>query len=178
MGATTTPDPEKESAQNTDYYGSGFFQRISTHHAHQQFDWIIKNNLLSHSTIAWDRWFMGGNHISAGANWPQRLWEGPRVRPAVSSRTDAGPPTMRFNGGSIPYSPIGLEGWPKFGFEKNDRWQFSNDLTWAKGRHTMKTGSSSAITASPSRGWAAGATAGNFNFNRLGTAGYDAAETT
>ena len=46
---------------------------------------------------------------------------------------------MRFNG-SIPYTPIGLEGWPRFGFEKNDRWQFSNDLTWVKGRHTLKTG--------------------------------------
>ena len=69
-------DPETESAKNTDYYGSGFFQRISTHHAHQQFDWIIKPNLLSHSTVAWDRWFMGGNHLSAGANWPARLWQG------------------------------------------------------------------------------------------------------
>ena len=29
-------------AKNTDYYGNGFFQRISTHHLHQQFDWIIK----------------------------------------------------------------------------------------------------------------------------------------
>ena len=35
-------DPETESAKNTDYYGNGFFQRISTHHAHQQFDWIIQ----------------------------------------------------------------------------------------------------------------------------------------
>ena len=32
------PSPEK----NTDYYGNGFYQRISTHHAHQQFDWIIQ----------------------------------------------------------------------------------------------------------------------------------------
>ena len=78
-GCNYDAHPEKNSAQNTDYYGSGFFQRISTHHAHQQFDWIIKNNLLNHSTIAWDRWFMGGNHISAGANWPQRLWEGTRA---------------------------------------------------------------------------------------------------
>ena len=64
---------------------------------------------------------MGGNHISAGANWPQRLWEGTRAPGGGLVATDAGPPTMRFNGGSIPYSPIGLEGWPKFGFEKNDR---------------------------------------------------------
>ena len=55
-------DPAKrEPAKNTNYYGDGFYQRISTHHAHQQFDWIIRNNLLNHSTVAYDRWFMGGN---------------------------------------------------------------------------------------------------------------------
>ena len=168
-------DPEKESAQNTEYYGSGFFQRISTHHAHQQFDWIISNNLLSHSTIAWDRWFMGGNHLSAGANWPQRLWQGTASPTGGIVAQDAGPPTMRFNGGSVPYTPIGLEGWPNFGFEKNDRWQFSSDVTWAKGRHTIKGGFEFRHHNFPSRGWAGGATAGNFNFDRLGTAGYNAA---
>jgi hypothetical protein len=173
-GCNYDAHPEKNSAQNTDYYGSGFFQRISTHHAHQQFDWIIKSNLLNHSTIAWDRWFMGGNHISAGANWPQRLWEGTRAPTGGLVTTDAGPPTMRFNGGSIPYSPIGLEGWPKFGYEKNDRWQFSNDLTWVKGRHTLKTGFEFRHHNFPIRGWGAGATAGNFTFNRLGTGGFDA----
>ena len=118
---------------------------------------------------------MGGNHLSAGANWPQRLWEGtgaPRRRPG---HTDAGPPTMRFENGSVPYSPIGLEGWPRFGFEKNDRWQFSNDLTWVKGRHTLKTGFEFRHHSFPSRGWGQGAAAGNFTFNRLGTAGFDAA---
>ena len=96
------------AAKNTGYYGSGFFQRISTHHAHQQFDWVISNNLLSHSTVAWDRWFMGGNHLSAGANWPQRLWEGTASPTGGIVAQDAGPPTMRFNGGSVPYTPIGL----------------------------------------------------------------------
>ena len=51
-GCTVEFDPETESAKNTDYYGDGFFQRISTHHAHQQFDWIISNNLMSHSWAA------------------------------------------------------------------------------------------------------------------------------
>jgi hypothetical protein len=168
-------DPETESAKNEDYYGSGFFQRISTIHAHQQFDWIIRNNLLNHTTVAWDRWFMGGNHLSAGANWPQRLWQGTANPTGGIVAQDAGPPTMRFNGGSVPYTPIGLEGWPRFGYEKNDRWQFSNDLTWVKGRHTLKTGFEFRYHSFPQKGWAAGATAGNFNFDRLGTAGYDAA---
>ena len=168
-------NPETEPEKNVNYYGSGFFQRISTHHAHQQFDWIIRNNLLNHSTIAWDRWFMGGNHLSAGANWPQRLWQGTASPTGGIVAQDAGPPTMRFNGGSVGYTPIGLEGWPRFGFEKNDRWQFSNDLSWIKGRHTLKAGFEFRHHSFPQRGWAAGATAGNFNFDRLGTAGYDAA---
>ena len=173
-GCNYDANPETESAQNTDYYGNGFFQRISTHHAHQQFDWIIRNNLLNHSTIAWDRWFMGGNHLSAGANWPQRLWQGTANPTGGIVAQDAGPPTMRFNGGSVPYSPIGLEGWPRFGFEKNDRWQFSNDLTWVKGRHTLKTGFEFRHHSYPQQGWGVGGVAGNFNFDRLGTAGYDA----
>ena len=73
-GCTTEFDGESEPEQNTDYYGAGFYQRISTHHAHQQFDWVIRDNLLNHSTIAYDRWFMGGNSLSAGAGWPQTLW--------------------------------------------------------------------------------------------------------
>ena len=173
-GCNYDANPETESAQNTDYYGNGFFQRISTHHAHQQFDWIISNNLLNHSTIAWDRWFMGGNHLSAGANWQQRLWQGTANPTGGIVAQDTGPPTMRFNGGSVPYTPIGLEGWPRFGFEKNDRWQFSNDLTWVKGRHTLKSGFEFRHHSYPQQGWGQGAVAGNFNFDRLGTAGYDA----
>jgi hypothetical protein len=173
-GCNYEADPELEPEQNTDYYGNGFFQRISTHHAHQQFDWIISNNLLNHSTIAWDRWFMGGNHLSAGANWQQRLWQGTANPTGGIVAQDTGPPTMRFNGGSVPYTPIGLEGWPRFGFEKNDRWQFSNDLTWVKGRHTLKSGFEFRHHSYPQQGWGVGGVAGNFNFDRLGTAGYDA----
>jgi hypothetical protein len=174
-GCNVPNDPEKESAKNTEYYGSGFFQRISTHHAHQQLDWIIKPNLLSHSTVAWDRWFLGGNHRSAGAGGPARLWQGTGNPTGGLVTQDAGPPTMRFNGGSVPYTPIGLEGWPRFGYEKNDRWQFSNDITWVKGRHTLKSGFEFRHHSFPSRGWGQGAAAGNFNFDRRSTAGYDAA---
>ena len=51
-GCNYESNPESAPEENTNYYGSGFFQRISTHHAHQQFDWVISNNLLSHSTVA------------------------------------------------------------------------------------------------------------------------------
>jgi hypothetical protein len=169
-GCTVEFNGATEPARNEDYYGNGFFQRISTHHAHQQFDWIISNSLLNHSTIAYDRWFMGGNHLAAGANWPERLFG---ANHGGILDTTAGPPQMNF-GGNIPYNSIGVSAWPAFGFLVNNRWQFSNDLTWVKGRHTLKTGFEYRYHDFPFRGWAVGAVAGNFNFNRLGTAGFDA----
>ena len=62
----------------------------------------------------------------------------------------------------------------RFGFLVNNRWQFSDDLTWVKGRHTLKSGFEFRYHDFPFRGWAVGAVAGQFNFNRLGTAGFDA----
>src|SRR4029077_5359307 len=134
-GCATQFDGETSPEKNTNYYGNGFYQRIATHHTHTQFDWIIKPNILNHPTIAWDRWFMGGNPLSAGASWPQRLWAG---TPGASIATggglligDAGPPLIDFccgnNGASntIPYNSIGQYGWGKFGFLTNNRWQFS-----------------------------------------------------
>ncbi len=166
-GCTTEFDGETEPEKNNTYYGQGFYQRISTHHAHQQFDWVIRNNLLNHTTVAWDRWFMGGNSLSAGVGWPQLLW-GANQGGLVDN--NAGPPMMNF-AGNTPYTNIGQQ-WQRFGYEKNDRWQFSNDLTWVKGRHTAKVGIEYRHHTFPSRGWATN-TGGAFNFDRLGTGGYD-----
>jgi hypothetical protein len=167
-GCFTEFSGETSPQQNDTYIGEGFYQRISTHHAHQQFDWIIRNNLLNHSTVAWDRWFMGGNSLSAGVGWPQKLWG---ANQGGLLDNTAGPPVFTF-GGNIPYSPVG-QNWQNFGFEKNDRWQFSNDLTWVKGRHTAKFGFEYRHHTFPNRGWAT-ATGGHFDFNRATTAGYDA----
>jgi hypothetical protein len=169
-GCSTEFDGETQPEKNTSYYGSGFYQRISTAHAHQQFDWVIRNNLLNHSTIAYDRWFMGGNSLSAGAGWPQRLFG---ANQGGILDTTAGPPTITF-AGNTPYTNIGQSGWPRFGYLVNNRWQFSNDLTWVKDRHSLKVGYEYRHHEFPFRGWAAGAVAGQFNFNRLGTGGYDA----
>jgi len=169
-GCTTQFDGETTPEKNTNYYGNGFYQRISTHHAHEQFDWIIKPNLLNHTTVAYDRWFMGGNSLSAGAGWPQLLWganHGGILAP------DAGPPQLDF-AGNTPYNTLGTYGWPRFGYEVNNRWQFSDDLTWVKNRHTIKAGFEYRKHEFPSRGWAVGAVGGQFAFNRLNTGGYDA----
>jgi Carboxypeptidase regulatory-like domain len=160
-GCTTEFDGELEPEKNTSYIGEGFYQRISTHHAHQQFDWVIRNNLLNHSTIAYDRWFMGGNSLSAGAGWPETLW-GANQGGLVT--TDAGPPIMSFSG-NINYSPVG-QNWPRFGFLVNNRWQFSNDLTWVKGRHTAKFGFEYRYHDFPFRGWNPGPVGGQFSSGR------------
>ena len=86
---------------------------------------------------------------------------------------DAGPPRIPF-AGNIPYNPLG-QFWPPFGYEKNDRWQFSTDLAWVRGRSTVKVGFEYRHHTFRHRGWAVGGAAGNFDFNRLETGGYDGA---
>ena len=102
-GCNTQFNGETEPQKNTNYYGNGFYQRIATQHTHTQFDWIIRPNLLNHTTIAWDRWFMGGNPLSAGAGWPGILWAGtagaanPLGNGGLLDRR-AGPPLLDFAG--------------------------------------------------------------------------------
>jgi hypothetical protein len=170
QGCAVPNDPLSDSASNTEYIGEGFTQRIYTAHAHTQWDWIINNNMISHSTVAWDRWYMGGASLSAGANWPERMWGSQQRSGLVIG--DGGPPRMAF-AGNIPYNAVGQD-WPAFGFEKNDRWQFSTDLAWVRGRSTVKVGFEYRHHKYPHKGWAVGGAAGNFDFNRLGTGGYDA----
>ena len=176
-GCVTQFDGETSPQKNTSYYGNGFYQRIATHHTHTQFDWIVRPNLLNHTTIAWDRWFMGGNPLSAGAGWPQILWGGTAGESNAAGGglldATAGPPLLDFQG-TIPYNSLGTYGWGKFGFETNNRWQFSDDLSWVKGKHTIKVGFEYRWHQFPSAGWAVGDQAGHFIFNSLETAGYDA----
>ncbi len=168
QGCSFKYDPRVSPEKNTDYIGNGFYQRIATHHANQQFDYIIKNNLLYHATASWDRWFMGGTPISAGVNWLDKLWG--TDKSGLLDKT-AGPPNMTFTG-NIPYTQIGMQ-WIGFGFEAINRWQFVNDLTWIKGKHSIKVGYEFRHHQFNFHGWAA-STGGSFNFSRLGTGGYDA----
>lgn len=164
LGCTPVFDPQKYS----DYIGNGFQQRIATHHATQQFDYIIRNNLLFHSTTAWDRWVMSGSPLSSGLDWPDRLWG--TDKSGIVDKT-AGPPNFTFTG-NIPYTQLGMQ-WIGYGFEAINRWQFANDLTWVKGRHSIKVGYEYRNHQFNFHGWAA-STGGSFNFSRLGTGGYDA----
>ncbi len=168
QGCNFKYDPRVSPEKNTDYIGNGFYQRIATQHATQQFDYVIKNNLLYHGTASWDRWFMGGTPISAGADWFNRLWG--QGKSGILD-TSGGPPNMTFTG-NIPYTQIGMQ-WIGFGFEAINRWQFVNDLTWIAGKHTIKVGVEFRHHQFNFHGWGA-STGGTWNFNRLGTGGYDA----
>jgi hypothetical protein len=187
-GCTVAHDGGTSPQLNTNYYGNGFYQRIVTHHTHTQFDWIIRSNLLNHSTIAWDRWFMGGNPLSAGAGWPNILWTGTPGQsvqiPGIGSRAgglvaqDAGPPLIDFSGdGSLgrgsEYNSLGTYGWGKFGFEAINRWQFSDDLTWVKSKHTVKVGFEYRWHQINHSGWATGNEGGEFHFDTSGTSAFD-----
>lgn len=162
----------RDFEKNTDYLGQGFNQTIATHHLHQQFDYIITNNIVNHTTLAYDRWYMGGNALSARTGWPERLW-GPDRGGLIEEGT--GVPGISFSG-NTPYSGLGnpwggRQGGP--GFNTNNRYQFSNDLTWVKGKHTIKFGIEFRHHQYPFRQWGA-SPGGRFDFNRLQTGGYDA----
>ncbi len=159
-------------SKNTNYIGQGFQQTIATHHLHQQFDYIITNNLINHTTLAYDRWYMGGHSLSAGTGWPERLWGQDR---GGLIEEGTGAPSISFSG-NTPYSGLGnpwggRQGGP--GFNTNNRYQFSNDLTWVKGRNTIKMGFEFRHHQYPFRQWGA-SPGGTFSFNRLQTGGYDA----
>jgi hypothetical protein len=164
LGCTPTYDPQKYP----DYLGNGFIQRIATHHATQQFDYIIRNNLMWHTTVAWDRWVMSGSPLAGGLDWPDRLWG--QDKSGIVDKT-AGPPNITFSG-NVPYTQLGMQ-WIGFGFEAINRWQFVNDLTWIKGKHSIKVGDEFRLHRFNFHGWAA-STGGQFNFSRLGTGGFDA----
>jgi hypothetical protein len=85
-GCTTKFNGETEPQKNTDYYGNGFYQRITTHHAHTQFDWIIRYNLLNHAYSVGPL-VHGRKSISAETGWPQIRRGGTAGRPTPAART-------------------------------------------------------------------------------------------
>ena len=166
-------DPLSDSASNTEYIGQGFTQHIYSTHAHTQWDWIINNNLMSHSTVAWDRWYGGGGSLSRGGELARADVGLAGAGQSGLVLGDAGPPQVNF-AGNIPYNTLGLS-WPSFGFDKNDRWQFSTDLAWVRGRSTIKVGFEYRHHSFLHKGFGVRGAAGNFDFNRLETGGYDGA---
>jgi len=164
-------DPRIDSSKNDKYISDGFVQRIANRNMHQQFDWVIKPTVFNHTTISYDRWYMGGWSISDGVGWHKKL--GITGLPALNGT--GGPPNIAFSGGIYGYTGMGTN-WQR-GFQAVNRWQFADDLTWISGRHTIKAGFEFRWHEFNLAGWARGI-AGNWSFNRLNTGGYDSSGNT
>lgn len=162
-GCNVQNDPWTGATKNDTYIGQGFDQRVANRFEHLQFDWVIKPNVVNHTTLAYDRWFMGGASLSAGAGWPQILG---------ISGIDAppgGPPDIGFSS-VVPYTNFGTS-WEQ-GFETNNRYQVLDDISWITGKHSVKAGFEYRYMQFPQHGWAE-STGGSFNFNSNETSGFD-----
>src|SRR5882762_2106019 len=173
-GCTTVHNGQTDSAANDTYIGQGFFQRITNHFEHLQMNWVIKPNLFNHTTVAYDRWHMTGNQLAGGVGWNKKLGLGLPDAPVFNT---AGFPELNFgvggNEGPNHYTHYGTP-WASGGSDINNRYQFLDDITWIKGKHTLKAGIEYRYMTFPQTGWAVN-TGGLFNFNVNETAGYDAA---
>ena len=167
-GCRASFDPVRHPELNADYLGSGIYEDITTHHVRQRLDWVASPDLLNQLTVGYDEFHVRGHSISAGADWPGRLW-GPAGNGLLEA--DAGPPEIGFTGNTR-YSPLG-NGWGRSGFRANHEYWVANDVTWQVGRHTLKIGGEYRLHLYPFRGWANNV-AGRFNFHRIHTGGFDA----
>ena len=124
---------------------------------------------MSHTVVAWDRWYMGGASLSAGAGWPQRLWGSPAAgRPAARGRGARRRSTSR---GNIPYNAA-RPGLAALRLREERPLAVLDRPHVGQGHeHTVKVGFEYRHHKFPHKGWAVGGAAGNFNFNRLGTGG-------
>jgi hypothetical protein len=147
-----------------DYFGQGFYQDITTRTVHQQFDWIIRPNLFNHTTLSFDRWVLPAKPVSAGQHWVSRLG---LVGPVVDT---GGAPYVYLNDPNIPYSQYGEADTVAEGCIAN-RWQFLDDITWVKGKHTLKAGFEYRHHQFPTIG--NGNTTGSYSFSNAETAGWN-----
>jgi carboxypeptidase family protein/TonB-dependent receptor-like protein len=167
-------------ANPTTYFGEGFYQDITTRTVHQQFNWIIKPNLFNHTTLSFDRWVLPATPVSAGQHWVSRLGlVGPVADTGGAPRVDFSSNGPNGNGGSglatspiIPYTHYGESDTVAEGCIAN-RWQFLDDVTWVKGKHTLKAGFEYRHHQFPTIG--NGNTTGSYNFSNAETAGWNSA---
>jgi Carboxypeptidase regulatory-like domain len=146
------------------YFGQGFYQDITTRTVHQQFNWIIKPNLFNHTTLSFDRWVLPAIPVSAGQHWVSRLG---LVGPIVDT---GGAPYVYLNSPNIPYSQYGESDTVAEGCIAN-RWQFLDDITWVKGKHTIKAGFEYRHHQFPFIG--NGNTTGSYSFSYAETGNWD-----
>jgi len=146
------------------YFGEGFYQDITTRTVHQQFNWVIRPNLFNHTTLSFDRWVLPAKPVSAGQHWVSRLG-------LIGPINDlGGAPRVALNSPNIPYSHYGESDQIAEGCIAN-RWQVLDDISWVKGKHTLKAGFEYRHHQFPFIG--NGNVTGSYNFSYAETAGWD-----
>lgn len=104
---------------------------IRNHTGRINHDWVIQPNLLNHFTIGIDRYNNSTQQVSQFQDWNDQL--------GIRGVTwDQGAfPVVNFSGGTA--SPRNLGG-GDFSTNANGRYTFTENLSWTKGRHSMKFG--------------------------------------
>jgi hypothetical protein len=126
-------------------------------------DYIFRPTLLNHFTAGVDRYINPANNSSVGQGWDQKLG-------ILGLPGDLGPfPQISFSGGTAAPLTMGLT---NNSYSGQTRYSFDENLTWIRGRHTMKFGASHWRYDVNSR--TLSSTAGAFNFSNNMTSQPDA----
>jgi hypothetical protein len=121
-------------------------------------DYIVTNTLMNHFTFSVDNYFNRGANKTVGQGWDQQL--GIQGIPA----DDGSFPAISFSGGTGAPAGFGRsydEDWLEY------RFGFNENLTWIRGRHTMKFGFSIQLNNEDRH---FGGEAGSFTFSNSSTA--------
>ena len=129
------------------------------------YDYIIRPSLLNHFTIGVDRYNNQTQQVTQFQGWDQKL--------GIQGVTwDQGAfPVINFSGGTA--APQGFGG-PDFSTNANGRLTFTENLTWVKGRHSMKFGGNYWPEYANAR--EGGSSSGSFTFSNLTTSQPDASQ--
>jgi hypothetical protein len=146
------------------YVGPGIRQQITTKLFHLQFDSVIRPNIFNHVTAAYDRWIIPSTALGQG-NWADRVGLKGLPDPV------GGPPGINFSG-TVPYSALGSPAGENSAYA-TDRIQFLDDLSWIKGKHTLKMGFEYRHHIIPY--FMKNNRTGTYNFSFRETGGYDSA---
>ena len=110
---------------------------------------------MSHSVVAWDRWYMGGASLSAGAGWPERLWGSQQRSGLVLG--DAGPPRITFTGASPTTPSVSLA---VLRVREERPLAVLHGPGLDPGQETSRPASSTGTRSTRYKGWAMGGAAG------------------
>jgi hypothetical protein len=113
-------------------WSTSSWQDIRVSLLHQQFEWAIHPNLFNHTTVSFDRWIMPYTPFAKAGGWLAKLG----IKGLVDD--SGGPPYLNFSDPNIPYESLGQG--MRNTIQITNRWQVLDDLSWVKGRHTLKTG--------------------------------------